>query len=130
MVERSRLFALPCRVAADGDQDGLPVVLMEALALGKAVVTTPVAAIPELVEDQRTGLLAAVDSPHELAAAITRLLNAPALARRLGDAGRKRVVACYDVRKNTAVLADLIHEVVLSSGTRARAPTAIPGCPA
>jgi colanic acid/amylovoran biosynthesis glycosyltransferase len=130
MVERSRLFALPCRVAADGDQDGLPVVLMEALALGKAVVTTPVAAIPELVEDQRTGLLTAVDSPHELAAAIARLLNAPALARRLGDAGRKRVVACYDVRKNTAVLADLIHEVVLSSGTRARAPTAIPGCPA
>ena len=126
VVERSRLFVLPCRVAADGDQDGLPVVLMEALALGKAVVTTPVAAIPELVEDQRTGLLAPVDSPHDLAAAITRLRDDPALARRLGDAGRKRVVECYDVRKNTAALADLIRALVRAQGTPARVLTARP----
>ena len=126
VVERSRLFVLPCRVAADGDQDGLPVVLMEALALGKAVVTTPVAAIPELVEDQQTGLLAPVDSPHDLAAAITRLRDDPALARRLADAGRKRVVECYDVRKNTAALADLIHALVRAQGTPARVLTARP----
>jgi glycosyltransferase involved in cell wall biosynthesis len=99
---------------------------MEALALGKAVVTTPVAAIPELVEDQRTGLLAPVDSPHELAAAITRLLGDPALARRLGDAGRKRVVEWYDVRKNTAALADLIRAVVLPQETPAGALPAMP----
>ena len=129
VVERSRLFVLPCRVAADGDQDGLPVVLMEALALGKAVVTTPVAAIPELVEDQRTGLLTEVDSPHELAAAITRLLDDPALARRLGDAGRERVVACYDVRRNTAVLAGLIRALVMPQDTPAGELTALPGCP-
>jgi glycosyltransferase involved in cell wall biosynthesis len=126
VVERSRLFALPCRVATDGDQDGLPVVLMEALALGKAVVSTPVAAVPELVEDQRTGLLAPVDSPHELAVAITRLLGDPALARRLGDAGRKRVVECYDVRKNTAVLADLIRAAVLTQDPPVGVLPAIP----
>ena len=106
-----------------------PVVLMEALALGKAVVTTPVAAIPELVEDQRTGLLTEVDSPHELAAAITRLLDDPALARRLGDAGRDRVVACYDVRRNTAVLAGLIRALVLPQRIHAGELTALPGCP-
>ena len=121
VVERSRLFVLPCRVAADGDQDGLPVVLMEALALGKAVVTTPVAAIPELVEDEQTGLLAPVDSPDELAGAIARVLDDPALARRLGEAGRERVVESYDVRRNTAALADLIRALGPSRHSHRRA---------
>lgn len=112
-IARARLFVLPCRIAADGDRDGLPVVLMEALALGKAAISTPVAGIPELIQDERTGLLAEVDRPDQVAAAIARLLDQPDLARRLGAAGRAHVEADYDVHKNTARLAERIAALCL-----------------
>ena len=111
-IARARLFVLPCRIAADGDRDGLPVVLMEALALGKPAISTPVAGIPELIEHEHTGLLTAVDSADELAVAIARLLAEPDLARRLGNAGRARVAARHDVHRNVAALADLIESHV------------------
>jgi colanic acid/amylovoran biosynthesis glycosyltransferase len=81
-------FALPCRELASGDRDGLPVALVEAMAAGIPVVTTPVAGIPELVRDGETGLLTAPGDDASLAAAIARLLADGALRERLALAGR------------------------------------------
>ncbi len=85
------LFVLPSRVAADGDRDGLPNVLMEAQALGLACLSTRVSAIPELIEDGVTGRLVASDDTAALAAAIEALARDPAARVRLGAAGAARV---------------------------------------
>jgi glycosyltransferase involved in cell wall biosynthesis len=89
--ERCSLVALPCRVADDGDRDGVPVVLLEALARALPVVTTDVVGIPEVVRDRATGLLVPQDDPEAVAAAIRELLDDRDLARRLGEAGRRFV---------------------------------------
>lgn len=85
------MFVLSSRIAADGDRDGLPNVLMEAQSQGLPCVATRVSAIPELVVDGDTGLLAEAGDSRALAAAIARLIPDPALRRRLGEAGRQRV---------------------------------------
>ena len=87
------LFVLACRVARDGDRDGLPNVLLEAQSQGLPCVSTRVSAIPELIEDGVTGLLCPPGNPDALAAVIERLLRDRDLRRRLGAAGERRVRA-------------------------------------
>jgi glycosyltransferase involved in cell wall biosynthesis len=99
------LFALACRVARDGDRDGLPNVLAEAQSQGLACVATRVSAIPELIEDGRTGLLVAPDSPAEFAHALESLIVDPARRRALGEAGRLRVAARFGFEANLCGLA-------------------------
>ena len=89
------LFVLACRVARDGDRDGLPNVLLEAQSQGLPCVSTRVSAIPELIEDGVTGLLCPPGDPDALAAAIERLLRDRDLRRRLGAAGERRVRAQF-----------------------------------
>jgi glycosyltransferase involved in cell wall biosynthesis len=89
------LFVLPCKVLADGDRDGIPNVLLEAMATGLPVVSTAVSGIPELISDGENGLLVAPEDPAALAAAIERLLADAGLGARQGAAapanGRERV---------------------------------------
>lgn len=88
--------------------EGLPVVAMEALALGRPVVATWVAGIPELVADKICGWLVPAGSVEHLADAIKQCLNAPdALMETMGAAGRKRVLEQHDVAKEGRKLADL-----------------------
>jgi glycosyltransferase involved in cell wall biosynthesis len=85
------MFVLSCCIARDGDRDGLPNVLMEAQSQGLACVATRISAIPELVEDGATGLLAGAGEPRALADAMARLIRDVRLRGRLGAAGRQRV---------------------------------------
>jgi colanic acid/amylovoran biosynthesis glycosyltransferase len=90
--------------------EGLPVVLMEALALGRPVVTTWVAGIPELVTDKTSGWLVPAGSVEHLASAIKQCLNAPdALIETMGAAGRKRVLELHDIAKECRKLAVLFR---------------------
>ena len=90
--------------------EGLPVVLMEAFALGRPVVTTYVAGIPELVTDKTCGWLVPAGSVEHLAHAIKQCLNAPdALIETMGAAGRKRVLEQHDIAKECRKLADLFR---------------------
>lgn len=84
------VFALASKVAPDGDQDGLPNVLMEAQSQGLPVVSTRVSAIPELIKDGETGLLTSPGNPEELMQALALLINDPNLRKRLGTAGEAR----------------------------------------
>jgi glycosyltransferase involved in cell wall biosynthesis len=88
--------------------EGLPVVLMEALAAGVPAVASRTAGTPELVEDGRTGLLVSPGRADQTAAALTRLAREPALREQLASAGRKRVEAEYDLRANVRRLHDLL----------------------
>jgi len=108
----SDIFSLPCLVAADGDRDGIPNVLAEAMACGLAVVTTGVSGIPELVSDRADGLIVPERDPQALAEALAQLLQDRALRRRLGDGARERVCRVFDSRKTTLELKALFVEAM------------------
>ncbi|QUJ76677.1 glycosyltransferase family 4 protein [Sulfitobacter albidus] len=86
------LFVLPSRIAADGDRDGLPNVLMEAASQRLPILATPVSAIPEFITDGTHGLLAE-DSARAFADAMTRIARDPALGPRLAQAAHARLHA-------------------------------------
>ena len=100
------LFALACRIARDGDRDGLPNVLMEAQSQSLACVATRVAAIPELIEDHTTGVLVDPESPDELSRALADLIGDPQKRRRLGRAAQARLLARFAIEPNLAPLAE------------------------
>jgi glycosyltransferase involved in cell wall biosynthesis len=102
---KADLFALACRIAHDGDRDGLPNVLAEAQSQGLACVATRVSAIPELVSDGITGVLVQENDAAVLAAALAALIRDPARRRALGEAGRARVRAEFTLEANFASLA-------------------------
>lgn len=107
LMAEASAFVLPCVVAESGDRDGLPTVLLEALAMGVPIVSTSVAGIPEISADGECGLLVPPGEPQTLATAIATLLEDPAFADRLGRAGRLKAETAFDLRKNVAVLRNL-----------------------
>ncbi len=106
-MTQARAVVLPCRIDVDGDRDGMPTVLVEALARGVPVVSTDVVGIGELVNDGQTGLLVAPDDAVALAGALDRLLADPVLAGRLGDSGRRLVGARFRPEDSTAALVNV-----------------------
>jgi len=109
---RAALFTLASVVASDGDRDGLPNVLLEALALGVPVVSMRVSAIPELIEHEETGLLARPGDPDDLADQMERMLFDEELRAKVIEQGRMAVVTRFDVRENGARMADLFATVM------------------
>jgi colanic acid/amylovoran biosynthesis glycosyltransferase len=103
------LFVLPCVVAQDGNMDGIPTVLIEAMAVGLPVISTPIAGIPELIQDGVTGILVAPRDPEELAAKVETLFHNPETCQELGLAGREWVKVHFDTRTNAARLAALFE---------------------
>jgi len=96
-LKEAFIFALPCVVAANGDRDGIPAVLMEAMAMAKPCVSTAISGIPELIEDGHSGLLVPEKDEIALADALSRLLDDPQLASRLGQAGREKVRRAFNL---------------------------------
>lgn len=94
-LQRSDIFVLPSQVARSGDRDGIPNVLMEAMAFGLPCISTHVSAIPELVIDGETGLLVPQRDVPALTSALERMIGSADLRRRLGKAGNKRVRAAF-----------------------------------
>jgi glycosyltransferase involved in cell wall biosynthesis len=107
--ERAAALCLPCRVMSNGDRDGIPNVLVEAMACGLPVVTTAVSGIPELVVDGENGLLVPPDDPAAVAGSLRRLRDEPELARRLGEQGRASVAERFDGDALARQLADLFR---------------------
>jgi len=112
------VFTLPCIVAADGDRDGIPNVLLEAMAMQLPVVSTTLSGIPELVEDGINGLLVPPGDERALAAALARLLTDANLRMRLGKHGREKVARMFDLSRNVGQLIALFEDVL----QRDRAP--------
>lgn len=104
LVRDAAVMACPCVVGRDGNRDGLPTVLIEAMALGTPCVATGVTGIPELVRDGETGLCIPEGDPEALATALARLLDDPRLRQTLSGAGRTLVEDCFDLKANAARL--------------------------
>ncbi len=94
------LFVMPCIQTEEGDVDGIPNVLLEAMAMKIPVISTRVSAIPELIVDQKNGILVNPDDHDELFGAITNLLKSPGKRVGLGEGGRQTVVSEFDIEKN------------------------------
>jgi glycosyltransferase involved in cell wall biosynthesis len=94
----SDFFVLPCVVARSGDRDGMPNVLLEAMAMQLPVITTPLTGNTELIQDGVNGLLVPERDPVALADAIQRLISDPGLRMELGAAGRQTILTGFDIR--------------------------------
>ncbi len=94
----SDMFVLPCRIAASGDRDGLPNVLVEAQSQGLFCVSTPISGIPELIENGRTGVLVEPNDSAALSKAIAAAIRDPLLRSRYGQAAMERVRSSFDHR--------------------------------
>ncbi|MFH1387060.1 MAG: glycosyltransferase family 4 protein [bacterium] len=105
-------FVLPCVVMPDGQMDGLPVSIMEAMAMGLPVISTPVAGIPELVIDGETGLLVPERDSRALAVAIMRLYDDTQLRELIGKRARQKVVTEFNLEKTGQQLAKLYQQYV------------------
>jgi glycosyltransferase involved in cell wall biosynthesis len=105
------IFALPSVVTPSGDRDGIPVSLMEAMAAGTPVVSTRISGIPELVEDEREGLLVPEHDAPALARALARLLDDPTLGKRLALEARAKVEREFDAAREARKLLDLFAHV-------------------
>ncbi|MHC8509857.1 MAG: glycosyltransferase family 4 protein [Rhodospirillales bacterium] len=99
------VFVLNARVAADGDRDGLPNVLMEAQANGLVCLAAHVSAVPELIEHGVTGVLTPPDDAPRLSAALADLMTDPGRRARLGEAGRLRVRGAFGMSAGVDELA-------------------------
>lgn len=93
LYRKAFVFIMPSVVARNGDRDGIPNVLFEAMAMGTPVIATSISGIPEAIADQQTGLLVPPRDPRRLADAVKQLMREPSLAHSLGQQGRSWIEA-------------------------------------
>jgi glycosyltransferase involved in cell wall biosynthesis len=117
--KRACVFCLPCRVLENGDRDGLPNVLMEAMACGLPVITTAVSGIPEIIKDGLNGTLIPPNDPEALANAIQQTHSNAAKSRKIGLAGRRTVRAKFDGETTAAELAAVFRSALMEAHERA-----------
>ncbi len=104
LMGRCEVFALPIRIMPSGDRDGIPVVLMEAMAKGRCVISGDLVTIRELIDHGRSGFLVPIGDAEALAGLIERLAADPSLIVRMGAAARKKIEAEFDTGANAASL--------------------------
>ena len=113
LYARASAFAIPSFA------EGIPVVLMEAMAMEIPCVTTRITGIPELIEDGHNGLLTAPSDIEGLANALARLIDDPDLRKKLGENGRQKVLKEYDLSANVERLAGIFRRRVTTESRRA-----------
>ena len=109
LMRGASVFVLPCVIADDGDRDGIPVVLMEAMAVGVPCVSSDFPAIRELIEDGVSGRLIAPADVKELARAIEELISDSSLRARICFGGREAVSSEFSTRLNGHRLLDVFQ---------------------
>lgn len=110
IYHQATLFVLPCQIAANGDRDGIPNVLVEAMATGLPVISTNISGIPELIEHGVSGLLVPEKNAEALAAAIAQLIASAELRQSLGHAAREKVCRLFDAEQTIHLLHHLFLE--------------------
>lgn len=113
-LSSASIFVLPCVTESDGGMDTLPTVIVEAMAAGLPVISTLLAAIPEMVENGSTGILIAERQPDRLAESIEQLLVNPELARRFGAAGRRLALERFSSEATIPSLKYLLEQATVA----------------
>jgi colanic acid/amylovoran biosynthesis glycosyltransferase len=112
LLQDAHLLVAPCVTAETGNQEGIPNVLKEAMAMGIPVLSTRHSGIPELVEHHVSGLLVAERDSEALAASLAYLMDHPEEWPAMGRAGRQRVEAKFNIEKLNKELIDLYRHVI------------------
>lgn len=110
--QQADLFVLPCLVTADGDRDGIPNVLLEAMAMEVPVVSTHVSGITELVQSNNNGILVPEKDALSLAQALEALIRQPELRTILGKAGRLTVLEKFGLARNVGAVKDWLLQAI------------------
>jgi glycosyltransferase involved in cell wall biosynthesis len=110
---RASVFALACRRLPNGDRDGLPNVLLEAMVNGLPIVSTTQPGIVDAIQDGQNGLLVYPDNPDALADALERVLTQPRLAVELGEGAAASVRTRFDRRQLLPLVSDALAEAQL-----------------
>jgi glycosyltransferase involved in cell wall biosynthesis len=118
--QRAAVFVLPCIITRNGDRDGIPNVLFEAMASGAPVISTTVSAIPELVQTDHNGLLIPPGNPSMLADAIDRLLSDAELRDHLARAARETIETRFTLDRTSQELVDLFQRLERNQNERTR----------
>ena len=106
------VFVLPCQKDCNGDMDGIPVVLMEAMLSGVPVVSTEISGIPELVIDGVTGLLVKPGDEQALAIAVSKLMADVSLKNSMIINAMTKVKEEFSLKSNTRKLNDMFNQVI------------------
>jgi glycosyltransferase involved in cell wall biosynthesis len=114
-MREADIFVLPSRIAADGDRDGLPNVLMEAASQKLPILSTPVSAIPEFITDGEHGLLTP-DAPADIAAALSQLIEAPDLRRALSENAYQRLISEFSMQPGIDELYRRLDAMIAENG--------------
>jgi colanic acid/amylovoran biosynthesis glycosyltransferase len=112
ILHRAHLLIAPSVTAADGDQEGTPVAILEALASGLCVISTWHSGIPELVEDGISGRLVPERNVFALSSAIDELVQSPEAWVKMGLAGRRRVEERHDINELNDQLVQLYERLL------------------
>jgi glycosyltransferase involved in cell wall biosynthesis len=123
-LKNADVMVLPSIRLDSGKQEGIPVALMEGMAMELPVIASDISGIPELVVDGENGLLVPERDANALAAAIIELHQDPKFREQLGRRARKVVLADFDMFKSAQVLHDLIQRSVGDRELAAHTPTA------
>ncbi|MEN3370675.1 MAG: hypothetical protein V7609_2818 [Verrucomicrobiota bacterium] len=110
-LAHATIFVLPCTREEGGGMDNLPTVIMEAMAAGLPVISTPLAGIPEMVEHEVNGELVPEHDPPAICAAMERLISEPERARRLGDRGRQIAREKFSIETSARSLRALFEKL-------------------
>ncbi|MFW6195856.1 MAG: glycosyltransferase [Thermoplasmatota archaeon] len=110
--EKADIFLLPCIVASDGDRDGIPVVLMEAMAMEKIVISTSVSGIPELIEDNKNGIIVDPNQPEKIAQKITQIVEGELDIESICRNARDKVRKDFNIQDQVAGMEEMFREVV------------------
>jgi colanic acid/amylovoran biosynthesis glycosyltransferase len=102
------IFILPCKMTSNGDMDGIPVVLMEAIANTVPVISTRLSGIPELVINGKTGLLAEPNNPSSLVDQMELLITKSELREKLTNQALKHLINEFLLEENVTKLANLM----------------------
>lgn len=108
LYAKADIFALPCKITEDGDRDGIPNVLIEAMAMEVPVVSTDISGISELIEHKINGILIPEKDAKALAEELEQLLTQPQLVRELKKACRSKVLQQFSLDKNIKQIKDLL----------------------
>lgn len=112
LVQQATVFLLPSVIAPNGDRDGTPTAISEAMYLGVPVVSSKVSGIPELVDDGVNGLLAEPANVGQIAEALRTLLSDRALRQQMGQRGKEKIEREFNIHKNTEKLVELWRNIV------------------
>lgn len=110
LMETATLMVLPCIVTPSGDRDGLPTVLLEALAAGLPCISTVVSGVPEIINPNKTGLLVEPGNADQLADAMEKLLADPAKRMMFAQKGRVKAERDFSLATNAATLRGLFEQ--------------------